>query len=193
MTRPPRVVPGRRVYVPTEDDRRVWEAVVRGVLPLGRNRRGVNQADPPPAPAAQPVPNPPPAPPQPAHTPARHRQPTAELRHGDSAGIDRRTADRFRRGQMAIEASIDLHGLSQAHAHAALRAFLHRAWHAGQRAVIVVTGKGGRAGAPGVLRAEVPRWLNEPDLRPMVLSFSFARPRDGGEGALYILLRRHRE
>jgi DNA-nicking Smr family endonuclease len=58
--------------------------------------------------------------------------------------------------------------------------------------VIVVTGKGLKADGGGVLRANVPRWLNEPDLRARVLAFAHARPKDGGEGALYVLLKKRR-
>ena len=54
-----------------------------------------------------------------------------------------------------------------------------------------ITGKGGREGT-GVIRAQVPRWLNEPRLRPLILAFEYAQPKDGGMGALYILLRRRR-
>ncbi len=107
--------------------------------------------------------------------------------------IDRRTAGRSRRGRLSIESSLDLHGFGQTRAHVALRCFVERAWRLGLRSVLVITGKGTRAnGGIGVLRAAVPLWLNEPDLRPKVLSFSYAQPRDGGEGALYLLIRRRR-
>ena len=122
------------------------------------------------------------------------RRPTEELNHGDSPGVDRRSAQRLRRGQMAIEARLDLHGHSQEQAHRALAAFISASQAAGRRCVLVITGKGLRPGAfeGGVLRAAVPRWLNLSPLREKVLSFSYAQPRDGGEGALYILLRRNR-
>ncbi|VBB69574.1 Smr protein/MutS2 [invertebrate metagenome] len=115
------------------------------------------------------------------------------LGHGDDTHIDRRTATRFRRGRLSIESRLDLHGLGQPRAHVALRRFVDMAWRSGLRSVLVITGKGNRAdGSIGVLRAAVPLWLNEPDLRPKVLSFTYARPRDGGEGALYLLIRRRR-
>ena len=104
--------------------------------------------------------------------------------------MDKRTLTRFRRGQMEIEATLDLHGHTQDSAHRALDAFIKGHAAAGRRCVIVVTGKG-RDG-DGVLRAEAPRWLNEPDLRQHVLAFSHARPADGGDGALYVLLKRKR-
>jgi DNA-nicking Smr family endonuclease len=111
-------------------------------------------------------------------------------------GLDRRQALRLRRGQVSIEARLDLHGMTQAQAHHALASFLARSHAAGKRVVLIVTGKGTRQGADGsptgVLRRTVPRWLGEPALRQLVLAAASALPRDGGEGALYLLLRRTR-
>ncbi len=120
---------------------------------------------------------------------------------GELPGIDRRTAERFKRGQIAIEARIDLHGHTRETAQRALRAFLEGAQNAGRRCVLVITGRGarvreddwGRAEVDaGVLYEEVPRWLNTPDLRRLVLGFARARPKHGGEGALYVLIRRRK-
>ena len=114
----------------------------------------------------------------------------------DSGGIDRRQALRLKRGQLAIEARLDLHGMTQTEAHRALAAFVARADATGKRVLLVVTGKGTRSGVggspTGVLRAAVPRWLAEPALRERVLATAPATPRDGGSGALYVLLRRTR-
>ena len=104
----------------------------------------------------------------------------------------------MRRGQMDIEATLDLHGLTQAEAHRALGAFLHGSRSAGRLTVLVITGKGGGKdlgsgrGGPGsgVLRDAVPRWLNEGPNRRMIRGFSHAAPKDGGQGALYVLLKR---
>ena len=104
----------------------------------------------------------------------------------------------MRRGQMDIEATLDLHGLTQAEAHRALGAFLHGSRSAGRRTVLVITGKGGGKdlgsgrGGPGsgVLRDAVPRWLNEGPNRRIIRGFSHAAPKDGGQGALYVLLKR---
>ncbi len=111
-------------------------------------------------------------------------------RHSEP-GIDRRQALRLKRGQLPIEARLDLHGLTQAAAHRELAAFVARSHAAGKRVLLVVTGKGTREGT-GVLRAAVPRWLSEPALRERVLATRPATPRDGGDGALYVLLRRAR-
>ena len=85
---------------------------------------------------------------------------------------------------------MDLHGMTQDQAHRALNAFLQASQDAGRRTVLVITGKG--AGGEGVLRAAVPRWLNEGAARGMVHAFSHAAPKDGGEGALYIMLKRRK-
>ena len=108
-------------------------------------------------------------------------------------GVDRRSAERLRRGERRIDARLDLHGMTQDEAHRALDAFLARAEHAGWRCVLVITGKG-RPGtsAGGVLRAAVPRWLNEAPHRARLLAIAAAQPKDGGAGALYLLLRRRR-
>lgn len=109
------------------------------------------------------------------------------LQVGNAPGVDRRTNDRLRRGKMQIEGRLDLHGHSQESAHRALDAFIHASHDSGKRCVLVVTGKG-----KGILQSAVPRWLNEPSLRQKVLSIEYAQQKDGGTGALYVLLRRHR-
>ena len=118
--------------------------------------------------------------------------------------LDRRRARRIASGHEEIEARLDLHGLRQDEAHRALRGFLARAHASGQRTVLVITGKGrvsepdthghafGSAREHGVLKQNVPRWLREADLARFVVSYAKASPRHGGEGALYVQLRRHR-
>ena len=96
----------------------------------------------------------------------------------------------MKRGEMVIEATLDLHGLSQDIAHDALTAFIQRAWGAGRRCVLVVTGKGMKGS--GILKNQVPRWLNQSPLRERILGFSYAKPQHGGDGALYVLVRRQR-
>jgi DNA-nicking Smr family endonuclease len=92
---------------------------------------------------------------------------------------------------LRIEARLDLHGLTQAEAHHTLGAFLADAQRRERRCVLIITGKGG-VGRGGVLRAAVPRWLNEAPNRTRVLAFAPAKLKDGGAGALYVLLRRQR-
>ena len=121
---------------------------------------------------------------------ARHKkQPALEV--GETPGIDKRTAKRLKRGQMEIDACIDLHGMTQDQAHSALQKFIASSQDAGRRCALVITGKGyGPPGGIGVLKQAVPRWLNEQPNRSRVLSFTHARPQDGGTGALYVYLKR---
>jgi DNA-nicking Smr family endonuclease len=113
------------------------------------------------------------------------------------APIERRLKRELARGRGAIDAALDLHGLTQAEAHQALRGFLRHSQARGARLVIVVTGKGGALEEPGawpnergVLRRLTPQWLREPDLRSVVLGFEEAGRAHGGVGALYVRLRR---
>jgi DNA-nicking Smr family endonuclease len=115
--------------------------------------------------------------------------------------LDRQTARHLEKGRLELEARLDLHGLRQRDAHAQLRRFLKTAQARGQRHVLVITGKGAvqtesksfyAEEERGVLRQAVPRWLAEPDLAELVVSFSSAPRRLGGEGALYVRLRKSR-
>ncbi len=124
-----------------------------------------------------------------AAAPSRH---LPDLDAGVAAGLDTRTMDRLRRGRIRPEARLDLHGMTRKEAHAALTAFMARAEIAGRRCVIVITGKGRVSEGGGVLRNEVPGWLNAPAIRHRILGFAEAQPKDGGAGALYVLLRRAR-
>jgi DNA-nicking Smr family endonuclease len=119
------------------------------------------------------------------------RRASAALDPQRPVGLDRRTWLRLKRGQVAIEQTLDLHGRTQDEAHGALARFLAGARAAGCRCVLVVTGKG--LGSGGTLRHMVPRWLNEGVNREHIVAFSPAQTRHGGAGALYVLLRRHRE
>jgi DNA-nicking Smr family endonuclease len=119
------------------------------------------------------------------------------------AQFDRKKAKKIRAGHIEIEARIDLHGMRQDEAHAALRAFLFRTQARGLRWVLVITGKGvkldddhdrpfdmTRNRDRGVLKRNVPRWLEEPDLRHLIVSYTSAAIPHGGDGALYVHLRK---
>lgn len=187
----------RRPRLLTNDERMLWRAAMKTVAPLP----GRSLPEEPEPPAHKPVPqSPEPSEDQagkqqtvkPPAKPARPAEPPP-LSPGAMAGLDRRTVERIRRGKLPLEGQIDLHGLRQEEAHRVLAGFIDRSHREGKRAVLVITGKGtGRAEGSGVLKANVPRWLNEPRLRPLVLSFHPARQHHGGEGALYVLLRRKR-
>ena len=111
--------------------------------------------------------------------------------------MDRKTYGRMRQGKSAPEARIDLHGMTVDVAHSALRAFLLRCHADRKRLVLVITGKGrsddlmGMSdGGRGVLRRQVPHWLELPPLRQIVLQTATAHQKHGGSGALYVYLRR---
>ncbi|MEJ2433181.1 MAG: Smr/MutS family protein [Pseudolabrys sp.] len=100
------------------------------------------------------------------------------------------------RGREVIDARIDLHGLTQAQAHSALLHFLREASARDKRLVLVITGKGSRTagargdGKPGVLKRQVPQWLGLPEFRKLVIGFEDAHIAHGGEGAIYVRIRK---
>ncbi len=105
-------------------------------------------------------------------------------------GLDGNTMRRLTRGEIAPTAKLDLHGMTEAAAHGALTAFMLSAHRRGDRLVLVVTGKG--SGGPGVLRQNVPRWLEEAPMAKIIAEKRWAHRRHGGEGALYVYLRKKR-
>jgi DNA-nicking Smr family endonuclease len=180
----------------SDEERALWQMIAKTATPLKRRRK--SEPKPLPPPTEKPPPKiakpktkaPPPKPPAPVAPPQSRPH---ELSHGKSVGIDKRQAERFRRGKTPIEGKIDLHGRTQQEAHDDLHHFLARAHTSGKRMVLVITGKGITASKSGVLKENVPRWLNEPSLRRHVLAFDYAEPQHGGEGALYVLLKRKKE
>lgn len=178
-------------------DKELWQKFTSGIKPLPRPRSEAHQAPvpppPPPAPvvvaerraALPPLPS--------ARVASAMPPPPSPLAPGSAAGLDQRTLLRLKRGLLRPQTQIDLHRMTQGEAHAALGGFLSRAQQKGHRCVLVITGKGyGSDGAVGVLKTNVPRWLNEQPNRERILAFAFAASQDGGEGALYVLLRRLR-
>lgn len=146
----------------------------------------------PPVPAVPPKTAEPPAPPTPAPVSARPtpRGPRANvaLAAGQApAGLDRATWQRFAGGKMPTERRLDLHGRTVEAAYHALLGFLGRARAEGVRTVEIITGLGsGDRG--GVIRHELPHWLNQPNLRPHILAASYPNARN--HGAVRLLLRR---
>jgi len=116
-------------------------------------------------------------------------------------GVNGATEERMRKGQVEPDAKIDLHGMTEAAAHRSLMRFLEGARARGNRLILVVTGKGNPRKAEsvawmqsphGVLKQMVPRWLNEPDAAALIASTRPAHIRHGGDGALYVYLRKPR-
>jgi len=132
------------------------------------------------------------APPPRAKTTVNVPQPTpAKPAPPPLAPLGRRMRTRVARGKEGIDGRLDLHGYTQAQAHSALLHFLRNAQARDARLLLVITGKG-RGGEPGVLRRQVPQWLGLPEFRPLVVGFEDAHIAHGGEGALYVRLRRTR-
>jgi DNA-nicking Smr family endonuclease len=180
-----------KILVPDDE---LWWQIAESITPL-KHRRRIPSAKPAvEEPAAAPMKAPkarvaPVAPPVPA------RKPTlAELSHDRLIDLDKRTGQKLVRGQLPLEGRLDLHGLTQDQAHGRLTRFIATSAEAGKRCVLVITGKGLKpTGETGVLRKAVPRWLNSVELRPLVLAIRYAQSKDGGEGALYVLLKRRRD
>lgn len=120
------------------------------------------------------------------------------LKIGSFDNIDKNTAKRFRRGEMGIEATLDLHGYTEEKAYEAVINFIKTSYSQNKRSIIIVTGKGTKRddddffSSKGVLKERVPQWLNSEELRPFILSFIHPEQKLGGKGALQILLRRKR-
>ena len=111
------------------------------------------------------------------------------------APLGRRERSKLSRGKNEIDARLDLHGMTQTRAHRVLFGFLQRAHHDGHTFVLIITGKGKVGGSEaerGVLRRQVPQWLSLPEFRALVVGFEEAHIGHGGEGALYVRIRRAR-
>jgi DNA-nicking Smr family endonuclease len=163
------------------EERVLWRTITKSVSPLPGRAAEEDEA----APAATPTPS--------SKSAPAHAKPVALAPRPKAPPLqrlDRRMRQRVARGREPIDARFDLHGLTQADAHAALSRFLHAASARGARLVLIITGKGSRSGE-GVLKRQVPLWLALPEFRDLVIGFEEAHVAHGGEGALYIRLRRH--
>jgi len=184
---------GASTRPPTSDESRLWRDVMRDVTPIERNTADTPEVQPPPE-TKQPSPSRITAPPRTAQQSAQNATPPPRPRKRPESGIDKRTLERLRRGKMPLEAVLDLHGMRQDEAHRRLVTFVLSCWMSGQRALLIITGKGTRSAEPGgVLRKQVPRWLHDDPLGEKVLTIQTAQPKDGGTGAYYVLLRRQRD
>jgi len=167
----------------SDEDRVLWTLVAKSTKPL-KGKNAVAEEAPKPAAeekmsslAAMPQAVAPPMPAQPKRQNVTH-------------ALDRPTLDKLSKGKLQIEGRVDLHGMTQSEAHALLLSFLQRAHAGGVRYVLVITGKGFSSGGDGVLRRQVPAWLSTPPFRALVSSHDVSARHHGGEGALYIRLRR---
>jgi len=174
---------GMRRRALSAEERVLWTTVIKSVVPLRGHKTNGDDGErvggplrPKPF-AAKPVPIPP-----------------GQGKHLALAPLGRRMKQRVARGKEAIDGRLDLHGLTQSEAHAALLRFLRAANARGARLVLVITGKGAREGSSerGVLKKQVPHWLGLPEFRTLVAGFDDAHVTHGGEGALYVRVRRRK-
>lgn len=117
------------------------------------------------------------------------KKPAKELIGNTRNQMDAGNFSKLKKGQIKIDATIDLHGMWLADAHKKVRSFIETSHASGRRCVLVITGKGGLSG-DGKIRSEFPSWLNEPELRSVILSFTSASSQHGGSGAFYVYLRK---
>lgn len=185
---PPPVSRRKRALSREEID--LWESVAKQAKPLRKRPRSLKasvdvlEESPPVAPKLAPVPKSLAAP---RKSPAAPPPPLAPL--------GRRERSQLSRGRKEIDARLDLHGMTQTKAHRVLLNFLHHAHESGMAFVLVITGKGRTVGPEserGVLRRQVPHWLGLPEFRGFVIGFEEAHIGHGGEGALYVRVRRAR-
>ncbi len=197
----------RRGRFPSKEELELWAKVMRRDEPLARRRRVALQAPAPQAPQAAIRAEPHE---KPAETQSAPLQPAVKpsiKAKGKPAAppppepFDPRAAKRIARGRHEIDARLDLHGMRQADAYAALRRFLACCQAEGHRHVLIITGKGASAESEanrdfwtseerGVLRRLVPHWLGEPSMRTHVVSFTESAIKHGGSGALYVTIRK---
>jgi DNA-nicking Smr family endonuclease len=179
----------RRKRSLSEEERALWESVAKQIKPLRKKPRAAKaQAEAPvvDAPAAVK----PAGSPKPLASAKILRAPKPEA--PPLAPLGRRERSQLSRGRKQIDARLDLHGMTQTRAHRALSGFLQRAHSDGLTFVLVITGKGkmGAESERGVLRRQVPQWLSLPEFRSLVVGFEEAHIGHGGEGALYVRIRR---
>ena len=172
---------------PAPEDVHLWALVTATVRPLA-GRPLPRNVDPISAAVAASKGRPAAAKPAPGAVSPPARAPPAGIKLQPSAGIEPNRRRRIVRGREAFAVRLDLHGFDQDRAHANLMAALVRAQADGARAMLVITGKGVEGG--GVLKRRVPEWLGDPRLREVVAGFASADRRHGGEGALYVALKR---
>jgi DNA-nicking Smr family endonuclease len=175
----------RRKRALTPEEHALWESVAKQIKPL-RKRPRVAKTEATSSPAETPARSAS-APKPPASAPRAQKPEPPPL-----TPLGRRERSQLSRGRKEIDARLDLHGMTQTRAHRELSGFLQRAHSDGLTFVLIITGKGkmGADSERGVLRRQVPQWLGLPEFRSLVVGFEEAHIGHGGEGALYVRIRR---
>lgn len=169
----------------TPEDESLWEAVTETVKPLEKQPQertdlGESNKDKSVSKSSSPS----------RIAPTSHAVQSKNTPTGSSDALDRDISRKLRRGQLTLEATIDLHGMTQNEAWQYLLHFIERSYVAGKRCLLVITGKG-RGGA-GILKQQLPMWLETAAFKDKISTYSLARPQDGGGGAYYVILKRRR-
>jgi DNA-nicking Smr family endonuclease len=167
----------------TEEDRILWSAVALSARPL-KGRQPFADI------IGSPAPERPTQPARQVATSVGEPPAPVRARSHEMSPLDRPTREKLSSGRLDIGGRVDLHGMTQEQAHGLLLSFLARAQAGGVRHVLVITGKGTSSGGEGVLRRAVPAWLSTPPFRQLVSGHAHAARRHGGEGAIYLRLRR---
>ena len=186
---------GKRRRGLTYEDRVLWTTVAKSFKQLAASSRNAPDEDAGEAPEITKTPSKPPPkfvkPASPAKNVANAAAAPSKPPAPQPTSLGRRMKQRVARGKEKIDARLDLHGYTQDEAHGALLRFLRSANDRDARMVLVITGKG-RGGEIGVLRRQLPQWLALPEFRALVVGFEDAHITHGGEGALYVRVRRSR-
>jgi DNA-nicking Smr family endonuclease len=193
-TLPELPVPSRRKRALSEEEHALWESVAKQIKPLRKKSRATKPRATLPDPETDAVKSAASARPLSPVQISRVPKPELPSAAPPLAPLGRRERSQLSRGRKQIDARLDLHGMTQTHAHRALFGFLQRAQGEDLTFVLVITGKGkiGVESERGVLRRQVPQWLGLPEFRSLVVGFEEAHIGHGGEGALYVRIRRSR-
>ncbi len=202
----------------------LWQAVVKDIVPIPEDLREKSETieksagkktvkvgspkspvlPPKPTPKLSPKSAPQPNPKSPLKPPTKKTTKRPEVivsapRALTSPTMDRRNFNRLQKGQMPIDARLDLHGMTVEQAKLRLKSFLLNAHAGGDRVILVITGKGLRSGFDefnrpnrGVIREGLPQWVKDKALAPMIVQITPAHRQHGGDGAFYLYLRRKR-
>ena len=172
-------------YKPTDDDEKLWKHVTKGTktyqkdkeIELKKSQKPKDKTE-----VEKPKKEP-----QPQLTETSKQ--TQKQPDTTPPQLNRRDSERLRKGQMEIEAKLDLHGMRQHEAQDVLIGFIQQSIIMKRRCVLVVTGKGSIS-SPSVIREKLPEWLKNNSIASHVLQYTSAQPKHGGSGAFYVYLKK---
>lgn len=172
----------------SDEDKNLFREHMRSVKPLDKNQNKLHYTPPKPASTMRKKVTEPK--PQPDYFLSDYVSETVQsdsVLSYSSANLSLKRFKELKNGLIAWEAKLDLHGLTAEVARDALYRFIYQQVEAQARCVLIVHGKGGHQGAPPVIKNLTNRWLPQFE---QVLAFHSALPKDGGRGAVYVLLKK---